>query len=247
MTISLALVVLLITLSHSLFGAGILTFGVPIFLILGQTYDSTITILIPLSFVMSTYILWQDRKYLRMNHFIKSFIYFSLPLLIIISLLNLHSLNTDILKIVMAFVLILFGAGRCYHPLQYIIFKTIRKYSVLSFLSMGALQGYANMGGSMMIPLVTMDFDDKIKVRLYNSLGFSLFTFFQIIIHFFVDRHPVTIDILSFLILGLITHFLIGNRIHSKINLKIFYHLLTGLMILSGMILAYQALRNFTV
>jgi uncharacterized membrane protein YfcA len=247
MTITLALVIIFITLTHSLFGAGILTFGVPLLLVFGQSYDFINSLLIPLSFVMSTFVLWQDRKFLFMNSFIKNFFIYSLPLLILTSLLNLHSFNINILKIIMGQMLLIFGAGRCYPPLQNIIFKFIRRFYILSFIFMGALHGYANMGGSLMIPLVSMDFHEKIKIRLYNSLGFSLFTFFQMIIHFPVNHHPIRPEIFYSLTIGLLAHFVMGNIIHHKINLKVFYHLLTALMISSGAILTYQALRNFTV
>jgi len=242
MSLTISLVIIFITLTHSLFGAGILTFGVPILLVLGIGFQYISDILVPLSFMMSGIILWQDRKYLFFNQYCKNLFIFSLPVLVLFIFLNLHVLNLNILKSVMALVLILFGLGRWYHPLQNVIFKIIRKVNILSFMLMGALHGYANMGGSIMIPLVTMDFHDKIKIRLYNSLSFTLFTLIQMVLSLANKSHHFPNEVLYYLPLGFFTHYFLGNKIHQKVNATLFYHLLTILMITNGLFLAYQAL-----
>lgn len=42
-----------ITISQSLFGVGILLWGTPIFLLLGETFVQTLTLLLPLSLIVS--------------------------------------------------------------------------------------------------------------------------------------------------------------------------------------------------
>ena len=42
-----------ITISQSLFGVGILLWGTPIFLLLGETFVQTLTLLLPLSLMVS--------------------------------------------------------------------------------------------------------------------------------------------------------------------------------------------------
>ena len=233
-------VTIFITITHSIFGAGILTFGMPLLLSVGYSYNYTISFLVPLSFVISMLVVWEDRKIIFSDPFVKTLSLYSLPLVLCFSWLSLTYSSPNELKFIIGIFLFISGLARLSDRVRTPFYYFIRKLNIFGFILMGAVQGFASMGGALLIPLVTMNHQEKEKVRALNSFAFAAFTIMQMVMMFGVKGQVFSVSFFVYIILGILAHYVLGQRIHKKIDLRLFYNLLTFLMIFNSVVLLAQ-------
>src|SRR4030043_495588 len=99
------IVVILFSTVQSVFGVGLLVFGTPTLLLLDYPFDTTLALLLPSSIVISAMQVLVGRECLL--HFKKSFLLYSVPLIIVGLLLVLTDLLVFDIKSVVGTMLLL--------------------------------------------------------------------------------------------------------------------------------------------
>ena len=143
----LFIIIFFLSIIQSLFGVGLLLFGTPILLIIGYEFTEALFLLLPASLIINAIQIFKDYKNIDYV-FYKNFLVISIPMVVLF--LNL-SLSYDLnFNLIVGVVLILI-------PMKDLLmnekvsknFEILNKYKKISLLTMGALHGITNLGGSI--------------------------------------------------------------------------------------------------
>ena len=102
------LIITLLAFFQSIFGIGLLLYGTPIFLILGNDFFYSLNILLPVSMVISLMQLKTNKKIFKFN-FIKLFTLITLPALIFTLFLLIKFYESINIKLLVSFAIIFFS------------------------------------------------------------------------------------------------------------------------------------------
>ena len=145
-------VIIIFSIFQSVMGIGLLLFGTPTFLILGYSFIETLNLVllpsITISFLQIIY--FNDKHDIKISHFKKEFLMFCIPSLVLglfIMSKNYELINFNFtLGIILFFVALL----RFSKKINLILKSKINKYSRTSFLFIGIMHGFTNLGGSFL-------------------------------------------------------------------------------------------------
>ena len=131
---------------QSIFGTGILLFGTPILLMLGNNFQTTLIILLPASVLVNCFQIRNNFKNIDRN-FYKNLILFCLPG-IFIALYFFHSKDMNP-NFIIGILLIVISLQSMVKSIQ-IILRQILNYEKFYLIVMGFLHGLTNLGGSLL-------------------------------------------------------------------------------------------------
>ena len=146
------IIIFFLSIIQSLFGVGLLLFGTPILLIIGYEFTETLFLLLPASLIINAIQIFKDYKNIDYV-FYRNFLFISIPMVVLF--LNL-SLSYDLnFNLIVGVVLILI-------PMKDLLmnenvsknFEILNKYKKISLLTMGALHGITNLGGSILSAII---------------------------------------------------------------------------------------------
>ncbi len=135
---------------QSIFGTGVLLFGTPILLMLGNDFQTTLIILLPVSILIN---LFQIRNKLDAidGDFYKNLLLFCLPMVFLTLYFSFSiQLNT---KIIIGIFLIIISLQSSLKTIAKTI-NWILNYEKLYLTSMGVLHGFTNLGGSLLSGII---------------------------------------------------------------------------------------------
>ena len=132
---------------QSVFGIGLLVFGTPTYLLLGYSFAESLSILVPVSIMISFYQIYFSRE--NINNFKIDYFKYCIPSLIIFLFITLLFLKNENIKILISLIMIflaiinLFGADK----IQKYFKKFFKNYYKLFYIFIGIIHGMTNLGG----------------------------------------------------------------------------------------------------
>ena len=142
-------IITLLSIFQSIFGVGLLLYGTPIFLILGNDFLYSLSILLPVSMVISLFQLSYDNSIFKIK-FIKLFSFITLPFLIITLLLLIKFYENIDIKLLISIVIIFFSLNNLiFNKVMSKFFLNIKNQYII-FSSIGIIHGLTNLGGSLL-------------------------------------------------------------------------------------------------
>jgi uncharacterized membrane protein YfcA len=237
---SLTIIVILFSTVQSLFGVGLLVFGTPTLLLMGYSFEVTIAFLLPSSVTISIMQVLHGRD--RIDQLRKSFLVYSVPLIVVGLVLVVREILVIDVKILVGLALVFSAITRYHKKMQQAVANLLERHSKLYLMFMGFVHGLTNMGGGFLTVMVTTLYDDKESTRANIAYGYLVFALSQIIVLLLL--HPGVFSISSILLaaIALLTYFIVGNVLYVKSSRSVYQHLITVFMLAYGILLIGQKL-----
>ena len=141
-------IIFILIVFQSLFGVGLLLFGTPIFLLMGNNFESTLILILPVSITISLLQIIYHKNSTNSNIF--EFNIYCLPFLIIFLMLSIYFgnlVNTKVYVSILLIIssLILINKNRIFNATQ-----TLINYKKIFLITIGCIHGATNMGGAFL-------------------------------------------------------------------------------------------------
>ncbi|MDA8918926.1 hypothetical protein N9I08_04220 [Candidatus Pelagibacter sp.] len=229
-------IVLILILFQSIFGVGLLMFGTPIFILFDYSFPETLSLLLPISIIISSLQFFLSSE--KNNSFIFDFNIFCIPFVIIFLYLALIFHQTINFKLYTAVIIILFSIINLF-KIQFLFknkFSKITKKIILILI--GTIHGLTNLGGSLLAIFSTSVSDsNKNLSRYFISYSYMAMAFIQIIILSIFENEYFNYKSIYYIILVFVIYFPTQN-LFKKFNDKRFskftniFTLIFGLFVL---------------
>ncbi|MBK17983.1 MAG: hypothetical protein CMM52_03985 [Rhodospirillaceae bacterium] len=198
--------VLFLSVLQSVFGVGLLLFGTPTFLLLGNDFQSTLTLLLPISITIS--LLQISCAKTSIKPFAAEYNIFCLPFLILFLWIALSYSNDLDIKIYVAFFLILSSVIILNRERFTKINKILLKNRRFCLVFIGSVHGFTNMsGGFLSIFSSLVNNNDRDATRNYISYGYLVMGIVQYSLILFIDSESVDFTKLYYLFIPLVFYF----------------------------------------
>ncbi len=231
------LLIAILSIVQSLFGVGLLLFGTPIMLMMGHDYFHALLYLLPASAALS----WsQVKDTLHVNldgGYRKLFFIICLPSLFFGMMFAQHfdlKWEIKLFITVMLFVSFIIRSATSFREK---IQEGMRKNPSSALLFMGLVHGLSNMGGSILTPLVSSLYTDKIKILAGVSFDYAFMATFQLIVLVFMQGHEFKAHYLIGSAVSLTVRYLIGKRVFSFTSEIGYQRLINTLILASAVVL----------
>ena len=175
------LIITLLAFFQSIFGIGLLLYGTPIFLILGNDFLYSLNILLPVSMTISLMQLRTTRKIFKFN-FIKLFILITLPVLIFTLFLLIKFYESINIKLLVSFVIIFFSLSNLIFNKFMNIFFRVKLNQYFVFFCIGIVHGLTNLGGSLLAISSSQINFDKNNNRICIAFGYFSMGLLQLLL-----------------------------------------------------------------
>ena len=187
--------IILLSFFQSIFGVGLLLYGTPIFLILGNDFLYSLSILLPVSMVISLLQLFHNNSIFKLK-FIKLFSFITLPFLIITLLILIQFYKNIDIKLLVSFVIIFFSLNNLIFTKFMSIFflNTKNQYIVFSFI--GIIHGLTNLGGSLLAIASSQINSQKNDIRACIAYGYFTMGLLQLIFIYLLTE--INFEIIKF-------------------------------------------------
>jgi len=218
---------------QSVVGVGILLFGTPTLLFMGYSYNETLGLILPSSIVVSVLQIISSHHQIEIK---KDIYIYTLPMIILGLVVVLSDVaNVDIKKLV-GCGLILIGCIRYFQILQHYLNWIIDKYKILYYMVMGIVHGVSNMGGGLLVTLISGVYNDKDTIRSNIAFGYLLFGSIQLSVLFLFSKESIQLESIFLAMLSLSVYLSIGRLLANKINEKKYQSLVTLLIFVYGIL-----------
>lgn len=228
--VSIALILIICTLSQSIFGVGLLLWGTPTLLLLGFGYSEALLLLLPISMIISV-IQFAPHLNVLEHRAVSHFMVFALPFMILSFFIILEFAIDATLFVGCALIL----AGFLRTKFLQTFNSTI--YSSKNFLLpiIGIVHGMSNLGGSILVVWASYTSTTKLAQRTIIAVAYTALSIFQMVVLAFNDN---TLQIpIVYIAVCLITYALGSRYVFSKINEQMFYNMLTALIFAMALLL----------
>ena len=236
MNIDIFFTILFTSVLQSIFGTGILLFGTPVLLMLGNNFQTTLTILLPAPILVNCFQLRNNLKNID-QHFYKNLILFCLPgIFIALYLFQSKEVNTNfIIGILLIIISLQSMVGSIQSGLRIIL-----NYEKFYLIVMGILHGLTNLGGSLLSGAVLSKNLPKNSKRATIAISYCSMACIQILtlttqtkFNTFLNKNYflywVSAPIIFFLV-GKYLYYSVDEKLYKKISN--FFLFLMGLTIL---------------
>ncbi len=214
MQTDIILTIIIVSFIQSIFGVGILLFGTPLLLILGNTFQESLSILLPISILVNILQLYNKVGFVD-KIFYKRLILFCIPLIIIF--LYVVSVNTLNIKPLIGIFLILIAISK---SLSFTSKFNMKKYENIYLLITGLIHGLSNLGGALLSAIIFSKNLTKEEKRATIAISYLTFAVFQLITLTYIYQDDLFIfkHIIIYCFIGLIIFLLVDKLIFVKIN-----------------------------
>ena len=228
----LTLVILaVITISQSLFGVGILLWGTPIFLFLGENFIQTLTLLLPLSLMVSFLQISQSLNQIDKSIFFRCLKY-SIPGIFVG--LNVILIYRPDINLLVGIILVACVCLKT-NVLSQVIHRAVSKFDTLFVFIIGLIHGLSNLGGPLLVLRVSLEKFVKETFRTTIASIYLLFAIIQLSIITFNIGY-IEISITYFLFTAVI-YFFSNRYIFVKISETLYERAIKFLMIIVALFL----------
>lgn len=212
---------------QSLFGVGVLVFGTPLFLIMGLDFVETLNILLPISMIINLFQFSRNTISID-KKLCKDLLLIVLPLISVTLFLGVEFIKIN-LGLSVGFFLIFIGL---FNFFEITLLKFINEKIYLSLMAI--IHGLTNLGGALLVGLISSKKFDKIKTRTNISFFYFSFALIQLITLWINDLFFWKIENMLYLIIGPTLFILSEKFIFVKINESIFVILTNILLFILG-------------
>jgi len=231
------ILILILSIVQSLFGVGLLLFGTPIMLLMGHEYSEALMYLLPASAALS----WSQVKDLRHEKlnggYRKLFFMICLPLLVMGMLIATKLDVKQEIKIFVTIMLFVAFIIRTNTSFREKLQEAMKKHLPTALASMGIIHGLSNMGGSILTPMVSSLYKDKMKVLAAVSFDYAFMATLQLIVLIFIKGEPFHSQYLIGPAISLSMRYLIGKRVFAFTSETNYQRLLNGFILANALLL----------
>tara|TARA_B100000212_G_scaffold90759_1_gene66646 strand:+ start:31817 stop:32533 length:717 start_codon:yes stop_codon:yes gene_type:complete len=233
--LSIYFIIILTSIIQSLFGVGVLVFGTPLLLIAGLNFVETLNILLPISMVINLFQFLTNRDFID-KKLLENLFFIVLPLISITLFLGIQFIQMN-LSLAVGCVLI-FIALLNYFKIDFINLINEKIY----FSIMSIIHGLTNLGGALLVGIISSKKFNKIKTRTNISFFYFSFAFIQLITLSINDLLIWKVDNLIYLVMGCTLFALTERFIFVKIKESLFVYLTNILLFFLGLLLIIKSL-----
>ena len=211
------LVITILSIVQSVFGIGILIFGTPLLLLLGHSFPTALSFLLPASLAIS---LLQVLTFQGQKPAISPYLYtLCLPAIALGLWITDTTLPTAFSHYLIGAILISSGLLRLRRPLQDQLKPWLSKHMAVYHTVMGVVHGLTNLGGALLTVLASWAHEDKAYIRYMVAYYYLFFSVAQIFVLYVIIQFPAMFSInLISAIIAVLTYQLIGNKIFARAN-----------------------------
>ncbi len=234
------LIITVLCIFQSLFGVGLLLFGTPTFLLMGYDFTASLTLLLPISIIISFFQIL-NKKGLNTKS-IHEFNIYCLPFLILFLILSTLNDLIDI-RLVVSLLLIISSIISLNFSKIYKIKLFITKYRKICISIIGIIHGYSNMGGGFLSIFSSLINDNnKFNTRSYIAYGYLIMGIFQFLTIFLMNYDTFTMTKWKYLIVPIIVYYPI-QIFFKRINNYFFNSVITYIALIYGMVMLVIILK----
>jgi len=236
------ILILSLIIFQSIFGIGLLIFGTPTLMILGYEYSDILSILLPISCIISLIQVFSAHKH-NVRNFTIEFIKFSLPGIIIFLPIVIFFISNFFLNFLIAFVMITLSFISIFQLNLDKLKKFFPNKIILFFI--GSVHGLSNLGGGFISIFSSKYFyGDKFKTRKAIAIAYLLFAITQILILSITDVFTISKYFYYYVIFAFLS-FYISNLLFKKINFTSYSRILYLIVLIYGFVYVYLTILNF--
>jgi len=232
MTASAFILLMIFVLIQSIYGVGLLVFGVPVLLIYGLDYSAIVGLLLPSSIFISILQLFKNRN-------IKSSEIKLLPLAafgIIIGLgLSMLAVTTNMIPIIVGFSMLFITLLRTNASIRQNIAVFLIKNRPIFHLLNAILHGFSNLGGALLTFYSASVYKEKTDALHCTSLFYLVYAVSQMAILIFIERGDIFRAGLLCLPFTAFLYLLIGQKTFRLISQRKFDNLATVFFFFAGL------------
>ena len=227
------IIILFLIIFQSVFGIGLLLFGTPTFILLGYSFPETLSLLLPISLVISFLQFFFSK--VKNSKFIFNFNLFCIPSLVISLYFILHVHQNIDFKFYTSIIIIIFSILSLIKSKIKIINTTnhLSKNIVLIFI--GIIHGLTNLGGSLLsIFSTSISKNNKELSRYFISYGYFTMSLVQIIFLFLFRENHYFINNIFYILAAIIIYFPI-QKLFKKFKSKSFSTIINLFALIYGL------------
>lgn len=223
---------------QSIFGIGLLLFGTPTFIFIGYSFSETLSLLLPISMLISLIQIFFSKK--KNMNFVKNFNLFCIPSLVISIYFILNfSDKINFNLFISSMILFIFFVSLFKN------FFNFKGYFTKFFLVLiGVVHGLSNLGGTLLsLMSVSLNRDDKDQARFLISYGYFTMATFQYLTLSILDKNTFDKHNLYYLFLVIFIYFPV-QVMFKKINSSKFSKLIYFLALVYGVYIFISSIFN---
>ncbi|WP_437901555.1 TSUP family transporter [Sorangium sp. So ce124] len=224
---------------QSVFGVGVLLFGTPILLLLGYSFTTTLTVLLPISISINLLQIVQHWPQIDWPLFRRILLY-TIPF-IVACLALVTSVEINVGFIIGPFLVLV--ALKDFSRRIGAAIESLIRYERTYLVTMGVVHGLTNLGGSLLTALVHAKKYDKDATRVTTAIGYCAFAVFQIATlvatatHARIDYGAHAIYVAT----GIAVFLLVDRLVYVRIDNARYRRLFAAFLFASGVLLTYRA------
>ena len=235
MSIDIFITIILTSVVQSIFGTGVLLFGTPILLILGNGFQTTLVILLPASVLINFFQIRNSYKTID-RLFYKNLVLISLPL-ICLSLYLYHSKEINANLLIGIFLIIISLQSKIAtikRTLDWLLY-----YEKLYLAIMGVFHGLTNLGGSLLSASILSQDLTKDSKRSTIAVSYCSMAVIQIITLIATLRFDIFLNksYLLFWATAPTVFFIVEKYLYYSINEKLYKTISNVFLFLMGIII----------
>jgi len=189
MPVDIMLTVVATAVVQSIFGVGVLLFGMPVLLLLGHSFVDTLVILLPISLAINSLQIAKHRAHIDFS-FYRQILLFTLPPIALFLFLVTHT-GVNVGVLLGAFVLLV-ALKEFSDPVTRMIDRFMQ-YEKSYFVLMGAIHGLSSLGGSLLTALVHHKAYPKDTARVTVASSYATFAAVQLATLYVFSRQQIDV------------------------------------------------------
>ena len=227
-------IIFILIVFQSLFGVGLLLFGTPIFLLMGNNFESTLILILPVSITISLLQIIYHKNSTNSNIF--EFNIYCLPFLIIFLMLSIYFgnlVNTKVYVSILLIIssLILINKNRIFKATQ-----TLINYKKIFLITIGCIHGATNMGGAFLSIFSSLvNNENRMHTRSYIAYGYFVMGLIQYLTITIFGTVSMDFSKFYYAIMPLIMFYPLQN-LFNKMNDNFFISMINYTALLFGII-----------
>jgi len=233
MSLSAVAIILLFSAVQSIIGVGVLLFGTPTLLLMGYNYHETLYLILPSSILISFMQSTSSSKLIVETRYTYTY---TLPM-VVVGLLVVTFTSEEInIKYIVGGMLILIGLIRGVPFVKQYLKIFLCRNKVLYSITMGAVHGVSNMGGGMLVVLMSTLHNRRDVILANIAYTYLLFGIIQVITLSIVSQELININAIALALLSLAVYTLLTRFVVEKVSDIKFDSLITLLIFSYGIL-----------
>ncbi|MCO4755248.1 MAG: hypothetical protein KC478_12255 [Bacteriovoracaceae bacterium] len=225
---------------QSIIGVGLLVFGTPTLMLMGNSFDETLSIVLPASICIS--FLQVIEPGVSTKEFKKEFNFLCVPF-VFIGLLFVLISNINInLNLLVGSMLLISGLIRFSPSVSQKLSSFILRHRKIYQVIMGTIHGLTNMGGGLLtIFSSSVHSKNKASTRAGVAYGYLLMGLIQYGLLLFLKPTLLSPLVFLYILVGGLSYLIIGKKIFFNTEEELFQKGITGIILFYGVMLIIKA------